>query len=137
MIIISNKCKGVPPPVPNNCSNLTNDDNVNNALPLPPRDRSRPMLMPLKTHQRRHPLVIPSSLDGESNDESGQKRDISPLRIGPVLKHVSCPQPPAAFLSNYVSTKSTNDKNETNCDNSNANKKVAPTPPPKPARSYL
>jgi len=41
-----------------------------------------------------------------------------------------------------MSTKATNDdklndKNDSNCDNANTNKKVAPIPPPKPARSYL
>ncbi|CAG2167826.1 unnamed protein product, partial [Oppiella nova] len=124
---------GVPPPVPTSAST----DEVDNALPLPPRDRSRPMLMQLKTHQRRYPLVMPVA-NGEQSEHAEehrqlQQREGSPLRMLPVLKQVSCPQPPQSYLDNYSSMKlSTNDSMDGNCD-----KKLAPVPPPKPQRSYL
>lgn len=131
---------GVPPPVPTNGS-ANGDDSVNNALPLPPRDRSRPMLMQLKTHQRRHPLVIPTA-NGETvvtyseSQRDYTQREHSPHRTVPVLKHVSCPQPPQTFLDNYSALKSSNyDSFDGNCDTNP--RKSAPIPPPKPQRSYL
>ena len=133
---------GSPPPVPSlddqslqqvqsqinvgNVNNINNNNNNNNALPLPPRDRTRPLIQ-LKTHQRRHPLVIPSELvcanepnNGYSSSVSGEdlpydltKRESPPLvhRHVPVLKQVSCPQAPAAFLNVYNKTNSGNNSN--------------------------
>lgn len=105
------------------------NNNNNNALPLPPRDRSRPLIQ-LKTHQRRHPLVIPAELCtindtlnsshvGKNIDESivleKNKHDSPPVlhRHVPVLKQVSCPQAPAAFLNNvYNKTNNMNNNNQ-------------------------
>ncbi|CAG2119098.1 unnamed protein product [Medioppia subpectinata] len=139
---------GVPPPVPT----TTGADDVNNALPLPPRDRSRPMLMQLKTHQRRHPLVMPiANGDAEQLEEQQrqqralmdqlqaqhqhQQREGSPLRMVPVLKQVSCPQPPQTFLDNYSAMKLASGGEA--YDGIGCDKKLAPIPPPKPQRSYL
>ena len=122
---------GTPPPVPTTAGAMA-DDSVNNALPLPPRDRSRPMLMQLKTHQRRHPLIIPQQNSSENNHDRERERegrDSSPHRTGPVMKAVSCPQPPQTFLDNYSTLKSITDSAE--------ERKLAPVPPPKPQRSYL
>lgn len=155
---------GSPPPVPSledpnqsvqqvqsQLSVVSSMSNLNNALPLPPRDRSRPLIQ-LKTHQRRHPLVIPAGLADAKECTNGYsvaannedltydcaKHESPPLvhRHVPVLKQVSCPQAPAAFLNVY---------NRTNCSNSsanNANLNECDTislhpPPPKPNRTYL
>ncbi|OTF73985.1 hypothetical protein BLA29_013002, partial [Euroglyphus maynei] len=45
-----------------------------NALPLPPRDRNRPLIQ-LKTHQRRHPLVIPAELNDKLNGNSNYQNN--------------------------------------------------------------
>lgn len=106
----------------------------NNALPLPPRDRTRPMIH-LKTHQRRHPLMIPAEMIGSSDNGAdgamhlggpdgcrGGGLDASPPLVHrpfPVLKQVSCPIAPAAFLNGYNNRNAAaNDNN--NCDRNNA-----------------
>ena len=126
--------------------NISNGLCMNNALPLPPRDRSRP-LMQLKTHQRRHPLVIPAEMTRTSDsnrygsvvgDEfaDGNHGDSPPFlhRHVPVLKQVSCPQAPAAFLMNVYNKASTNTGNA----NSNECDRIsAPLQLQMPNRSYL
>lgn len=51
-----------------NCSTVTSsqavgqnqpDDYGSNPIPLPPRDRSRPLAPSKPRHQRKHPLIIP------------------------------------------------------------------------------
>lgn len=132
----------------------------NNALPLPPRDRTRPLIQ-LKTHQRRHPLVIPVELSGTSSSDAALndynsvvhsedltyesvKHESPPLvhRHVPVLKQVSCPQAPAAFLNVYHNNNKGPTANNanialtsfTNCD------KASPSPltlQPNSSRTYL
>lgn len=128
-------------------------------MPLPPRDRSRPLPV-LKTHQRRHPLVLPSTsgyVDNNfnSNFNNNQniniqnnnfRRDSSPAAListtnKPVLKQVSCPQAPLQFLqSNYTSTlihHHNNNQNQTSSITTNKDdEKTAPIPPPKPLRTH-
>lgn len=146
---------GSPPPVPNvdeqsmlkvQSQNISNGLCMNNALPLPPRDRSRP-LMQLKTHQRRHPLVIPAEMTRTSDSNGygsvvgdefadGNHGDSPPFlhRHVPVLKQVSCPQAPAAFLMNVYNKASTNTGNA----NSNECDRIsAPLQLQMPNRSYL
>lgn len=148
--------KGSPPPVPNHDDqSLTSQavlPSLSNALPLPPRDRSRPLIQ-LKTHQRRHPLVIPAELTCVNDNVNGHgsidehhndfaRHESPPMLHRPVLKQVSCPQAPAAFLqqlSGYNktnqsinSTNNTSDLTSNDCD-----KLSAPLPPPKPNRTYL
>lgn len=131
----------------------------NNALPLPPRDRSRPLIQ-LKTHQRRHPLVIPVELSGTSCDAAmsdynsvvhpedltydSVKHESPPLvhRHVPVLKQVSCPQAPAAFLNVYHNNNKAPTTNNTNialtsfsdCDKASASPL---TLQPNSSRTYL
>ena len=132
-------------------------------MPLPPRDRSRPLPV-LKTHQRRHPLVLPSTSGGyvdnnfNSNLNNNQniniqnnnfRRDSSPAAListtnKPVLKQVSCPQAPLQFLqSNYTSTLIHHHNNNQNQNQTSSSittnkddEKTAPIPPPKPLRTY-
>ena len=58
-----------------------------NALPLPPRDRNRPLIQ-LKTHQRRHPLIIPAELtmdklnNGNHNNGNYQNHMITGVGVG-------------------------------------------------------
>ena len=143
---------GTPPPIPttipgsgssaaNNSNNETNTD-PNNALPLPPKsDLTTLMKVPLKHHQRKHPLLIPhntltmvgsqfdhlgsvsskmqsqqkqtpqplplpsnfQSLQQQSDQAAVVKDNLPalstfrPLGAPPLLKQVSCPEPPASF----------------------------------------
>lgn len=126
---------------------------TSNALPLPPRDRSRPLIQ-LKTHQRRHPLVIPVEMSGmtESSNGSGlksgeelghsvtYKHDSSQVlqRHVPVLKQVSCPQAPAAFLSGYNKSINTNTNHANSLHiNSNVEKITVPSSSINTNRAYL
>lgn len=57
-----------------------NDDEAENPLPLPPRDRTRPAVQNKPRHQRKHPLILPSNIanpnrwsgtaEGNSNPDS-------------------------------------------------------------------
>lgn len=150
---------GSPPPVPSvedHCLSMQSQQqqqqigtmNTGNALPLPPRDRSRPLIQ-LKTHQRRHPLVLPSDLVDANESTNGlsslataedlpydsANHDSPPLvhRHVPVLKQVSCPQAPAAFLSVY--NKTNNGNFIPACTNLNECDKTIPQP--KPNRTCL
>lgn len=160
---------GSPPPVPSGdgvlCSQQTvagslpgSDSSVANcnALPLPPRDRSRPLIQ-LKTHQRRHPLVIPAELSGSSAQDAAAdygsvhlsedltydsvKHESPPLvhRHVPVLKQVSCPQAPAAFLNVYNNNnKATNNASFALTSFSDCDGASAPlTLQPNSSRTYL
>src|SRR5699024_8733414 len=89
-------------------------------------------LIQLKTHQRRHPLVIPPELtsseggfssrtaDEYANHENAGGVGGAPLvqRHFPVLKQVTCPQAPAAFLSVYNKTNH-NASSSSNSNNAN------------------
>lgn len=87
---------GTPPPPPG-CHDGSN------ALPLPPRDRNHQLLKaPLKHHQRKHPLLIPQLPTG-SAESLPSDGDTQPALLtfrphGPILKQVSCPEPPASYL---------------------------------------
>lgn len=73
-----------PPPIPKLIMSAAHeslsdpmDPSNGNLLPLPPRDRSKP-LQPLKQHERKHPLLIGSEVDGEHGG--------SPLISSPIVK---------------------------------------------------
>lgn len=127
----------LPPPPP-----VNNNNNSANALPLPPRDRSRPALIQLKTHQRRHPLVIPAEMasammngHGDVPANSVHYGNDSALissttaRHGQVgtLKPVSIPRAPAAFLNAYNNA---NRSSFNECDSSAAFNAYNATPLP-------
>nr|XP_027203275.1 activated Cdc42 kinase-like [Dermatophagoides pteronyssinus] len=136
-----------------------------NALPLPPRDRNRPLIQ-LKTHQRRHPLIIPAELSDKLNNGNYQNHMITgvgdnvdgnyhhqqqqPYELSssghrhhhhvPVLKQVSCPQVPATFLSktNQHHFSKSFDAVEIDDDCNKSSTTTMPQPPPKPpTRRYL
>lgn len=66
-----------PPPVPRaNSTTLENENS--NPLPLPPRDRRKsPMQIPLKQHERKHPLLIQGATD---QPDSSSLNGIAPPR---------------------------------------------------------
>lgn len=142
---------GTPPPVPTPAS----DQNCSqNALPLPPRDRSSQqqqdrLKILQKHHQRKHPLLIPvgptiseqNTHDGQNgnhlNDSSSATLVLNSFRPhGPILKQVSCPEPPASYMSSLTSGGPVDRKS------SHYYPRFAPAsadplvPPPKPQRSY-
>lgn len=95
---------GIAPPVPmSDCQN---------ALPLPPRDHTKPLLQPLKHHQRKHPLVLPtgtaSSAIVNEQDNNGNSQTKSNISNNPVSEYIA----KVEVVSGIV-------------------------PPPKPARSYF
>lgn len=143
---------GTPPPVPGE----------QNALPLPPRDRSKPQLLALKQHQRKHPLLVPiANSNSSSNSPKGSfeclpndyKVDkdthvthvthVTPIVTHstfrpnmPVLRQVSCPEPPASYFSNLRKSIIEAQAQPQPADNTSP-PKIAPLPPPKPARTCL
>ncbi|RWS16232.1 Tyrosine-protein kinase PR2-like protein [Dinothrombium tinctorium] len=117
---------GTPPPVPT----INNIDNASqNLLPLPPRDRTKPQPV-LKHHHRKHPLVLPHSFSTEGAEQEPVMSTFKPHL--PVLKQVSCPEPPASYVNSLIQ-KASEEKHQSVA----SPKKTAPIPPPKPARSYL
>ena len=116
---------GTPPPVPV-------VPNENNALPLPPRDRSKPGLQALKHHQRKHPLLLPltNSVHGSPNGSAESlTTDHAPVLSTfrphmPVLKQVSCPEPPPNYTRKSF-------------DSMHDSQNSSTAPPAKPARSFL
>lgn len=169
---------GTPPPVPtvpiasSSTSNIANNTESNesitvtdqsghltNALPLPPRDRNTSVKVPLKHHQRKHPLLLPGSQSEKiaaSTDvlkiTSGHQIPsqhlpvLSTFRPAPVLKQVSCPEPPSNFVisqpngsnTNVIAPASTTACVATDLPATNGTKghiaRMPVPPPPKPIR---
>ncbi|RWS30640.1 tyrosine-protein kinase PR2-like protein [Leptotrombidium deliense] len=121
---VNRSALGAPPPIPNSADVMSQ-----NLLPLPPRDRTKPQPV-LKHHHRKHPLVLPHSLTSESTDNEPVMSTFKPHI--PVLKQVSCPEPPASYVNSLIQ-KSVEEKSQSCA----SPKKTAPIPPPKPARSFL
>ena len=67
-----------------------------NYLPLPPRDRSKPLPV-LKMHQRKYPLVLPSSHSLDSGDAL-REPVMSTFRPNMPV-YVSCPEPPSDYVA--------------------------------------
>lgn len=128
---VNRSALGAPPPVP--------PSGDQNALPLPPRDRTKPLQV-LKHHQRKHPLLMPDNQNGSQNGSAeslsadSSSNGVSQLSLSsfrphvPVLKQVSCPEPPASYLSGLRKSVDASDL---------SSQKLAPLAPPKPTRSYL
>lgn len=112
---------GTPPPPP-----VMHDSS--NALPLPPRDRNNQILkVPLKHHQRKHPLLIPqigsnSSAESIPGDCDTQAALLTFRPHGPILKQVSCPEAPASYLHSIAIDRSTK----------SSQGRIAPAKPPPP-----
>src|SRR5690606_10769440 len=72
-----------PPPIP--IANETDNQSVdtNNPLPLPPRDRNRAFVQPLKQHERRHPLLINSTNDTTANETTNGTNGDSMIPANP------------------------------------------------------
>lgn len=122
---VSRSTLGTPPPIPisaasSSVSGSATLAEANNALPLPPKSLASSMAMkvPLKHHQRKHPLLIPQrSLEEETTSSFGSVSctpsnvqmtlpapslsTFRPLHLPthPLLKQVSCPEPPASFVN--------------------------------------
>jgi len=138
---------GSPPPVPFSGTTMTNPGNEEalNALPLPPRDRSKQHNMALKQHQRKYPLLIPVNniLGGESNgsNEAGliSEPALSTFRPNiPVLRQVHCPEPPPNYINNVmrkVIEPATVCENNPNINSETILEEPIPSPPPKPNRA--
>lgn len=89
-----------------------------NVLPLPPRPLITRSQNLKKTHQRLYPLMIPAEMIGSSDGGVDgtyyASRGNRPL---PVLKQVSCPLAPSAFLNGLNNR---NASNNNSCDRNNA-----------------
>lgn len=120
------------------CSESSNDA-FPNPLPLPPRDRTKPMPI-LKYHQRKHPLLLPgtniSVLDSVRNNLTKQIScpDVPSHSFNnsePVERRASEGAPPQSdpsLLDTTSNTSSLNIGNLIGLDNT--------VPPPKPARTF-
>lgn len=145
---------GSPPPVPFSGTSMlisSNDEaSALNALPLPPRDRSKQHNMALKQHQRKHPLLIPvKDLPGGSepngSNESGHISQpvLSTFRhvfhAGSSVRQVPCPEPPSSYMKN-MTLLPTGSNLESNLPSSKSEAILdenVPPPPPKPNRTFL
>ncbi|XP_055938737.1 activated Cdc42 kinase-like isoform X1 [Argiope bruennichi] len=121
------------------CSESSCD--ASNPLPLPPRDRTKPLPV-LKHHQRKHPLILPGSsisvLDTARNLTKqiscpDVPTDLLTIRPDTPERRASEGAPPQGCIS-IAESASSNSSSLTNCTlSTNANSSV---PPPKPARTY-
>lgn len=82
-----------------------NDDDSENPLPLPPRDRTRPTVASKPRHQRKHPLIYPANMPnpgrwgggGTERSNEGNSNPDSPLSA----PSSSCGQAPSSDV-NFV-----------------------------------
>ena len=51
---------------------------ANNPLPLPPRDRTRPIVPTKPRHQRKHPLILPTNLPNQNRWAIGSDTNSNP-----------------------------------------------------------
>ncbi|XP_064459507.1 activated Cdc42 kinase-like [Ornithodoros turicata] len=120
---------GAPPPPPPKPVVTSDDCSVGgdgNPLPLPPRDRSRP-LQPLKHHQRKHPLLLlPGTSEAAAAAAEKAHRESEEASVSPVSSEGS--------LTSTVNTVTTSNRT---CDQTTdfAGSREERVPPPKPARS--
>lgn len=145
------KAKKTPPPVkpkPSLSSNGFTDefafqkaqmngesDNVNNPLPLPPRDRSKPSITPNKPrHQRKYPLLIPggvaNSLFRGSSGSSESKQDQTSSRLR--IQHTHNPLLESHSLDQVLTSSSS--QNDISRSNSPTSQRL---PPAKPPRTFV
>lgn len=134
----------------------SNDDlSTQNALPLPPRDRSKIHHPILKQHQRKHPLIIPACANNQisSSESNGSSINTAtdsmssgePLMSTfkphlPALKQVYCPDPSPNYINSVVRKTSESDDK---CSSpisvvplSPKKMSVMAPPPPKPTRTF-
>lgn len=160
---------GSPPPLPVSSALISSssslpastagsidDLSTQNALPLPPRDRSKIHHPILKQHQRKHPLIIPTTTNNQTSLSESNGSSINstsdPISSGeplmstfkphiPVLKHVFCPESSPNYINSIVRKAS---ESEDQCSSpvataplSPKRMTVMPPPPPKPTRTVV
>ncbi|XP_015790964.1 tyrosine-protein kinase PR2 isoform X1 [Tetranychus urticae] len=132
---------------------LSDDNSQQNALPLPPRDRTK-QLQPacLKQHQRKHPLILPGSsigpISGPISLDSNGSYDISspadpPMSTFkphlPAMKHGLSNEAQPSYV-NYVPPRGpeiSDIKYSSPASTMSPKRNPVPNPPPKPNRSFL
>ena len=90
-------------------SSVPKEDDADNPLPLPPRDRTRPTVATKPRHQRKHPLIYPSNANRwaggggtTSEDNSNPDSPLSPPPTTSVPADALLPpaKPPRASTTN-------------------------------------
>ena len=101
---VSRSLLGSPPPIP--LSNINdNSSEQSNALPLPPRDRSK-QLPVLKQHQRKHSLLLPENVSKKCDKKfnfSSNEALISSFKPNlPLVKQTSTPESSSSYVNNQA-----------------------------------
>ncbi|XP_035218057.1 activated Cdc42 kinase-like [Stegodyphus dumicola] len=116
----------------------SSSDNLPNPLPLPPRDRTKPLPV-LKHHQRKHPLILPGSNISVSDTVRNLTKQVSCPDV-PSHSFCSVPEPErrssegAPPVNDTLLETATTTASSLTC---NTSVSLSSTiPPPKPARTY-